>query len=72
MNHGANAREETSMPETTEPDPSLPLRERLEAMRDSLIADLAQQQYIDGGRLQLLGTVGSALRALEDAKEDQC
>jgi hypothetical protein len=47
-----------------EPEPP-PLRERLEAMRDSLIEDLSAQPHLDGGWLQLLAIVGGALAALD-------
>jgi hypothetical protein len=47
-----------------EPEPP-PLRERLEAMRDSLIDGLGAQPHLDAGFLQLLATVGAALAALD-------
>ena len=49
--------------------PAIDLRERLIAMRDSLVEVLARDEYLDGGRLTLLGQVGAAIAAL-DAGED--
>jgi hypothetical protein len=53
----------------TEPSALDALHERLVQMRDDLLAGLARETYLDSGKLQLLGTVGSALRALEDARD---
>ena len=45
--------------------PAVDLRERLIAMRDSLVEGLAGAEYLDGGRLTLLGQVGAAITALD-------
>ena len=48
--------------------PAVDLRERLIAMRDSLVEVLARDEYLDGGRLTLLGQVGAAIVALDAGK----
>ena len=45
------------------------LRDRLRDMRDGLIERLAQR--IDGGDLALLGSVGAALRAVDDIQREE-
>ena len=49
--------------------PAVDLRARLIEMRNSLVEGLAGSEYLDGGRLTLLGQVGAAISAL-DAGED--
>ena len=41
------------------------LRERLIEMREALVEGLAAEPHIDGGALALLGSVGSALAAID-------
>jgi hypothetical protein len=41
------------------------LRERLVEMRESLIETLAAAPHLDAGLLNLLGSVGAALRAID-------
>lgn len=50
---------------TAHTSPATDLRERLVAMRDSLVEGLAGCEYLDTGRLTLLGQVGAAINALD-------
>jgi hypothetical protein len=49
------------------PDPRDELRERLLAMRETLVDGLAASPVIESGYLALLGHVGAALAALDAA-----
>ena len=44
--------------------PRFELRQRLEAMRDSLIAGMAASRVLESAHVGLLGNVGAALAAL--------
>ena len=46
------------------------LRDRLLALRDDVLRQLAKADHLDSGLLALLGNVGAALAALDAAPED--
>jgi hypothetical protein len=46
------------------------LRERLAALRDDVLRQLAQADHVDAGFLALLGNVGAALAAVDAARTE--